>query len=156
MEIDNADQGDNVDRFIKISSWPQAVVAVAGLFAAVGALWALLAADVPVEAAIGAAMTVLGLSGGQLAIARRAAVTEAKTDDQTKQLTTIVKQTNGMSEAERRAIAEEAADMAATAMIAAYNRGEMGGPARGATGPVPGRYYVGEPGPEIVEGGPRG
>jgi hypothetical protein len=46
--------------------------------------------------------------------------------------------------------------MAATAMIAAYNRGEMGGPARGAAGPVPGRYYVGEPGPEIVEGGPRG
>lgn len=130
MVIDNA-QGDDVDRFIKISSWPQAVVAVAGLFAAVGAFWAMLSADVPVEAAIGAAMALLGLSGGQLAIARRASVTEAKTDAQTDQLTTIVKQTNGLSDADRARLAEEAADLAAVKVVEAYNRGEMGGPIRG-------------------------
>lgn len=130
MEPDS-EQGESVDRFIKISSWPQAVVAVAGLFAAVGAFWAMLSADVPFEVAVGAVMTILGLSGGQLAIARRAAVTEAKTDDQTKQLTTIVKQTNGISDAARAQLAEEAADLAAVKVVEAYNRGEMGGPRRG-------------------------
>lgn len=125
-----SDQGVPVDRIIKISSWPQAVVACAGLFAAVGALWALLSADVPVEAAIGAAMTVLGLSTGQLAIARRTSVTEAKTDHQSGQLATIVEQTNGMSEIERQRIAEDAADLAAVKIVEAYNRGEMGGPTR--------------------------
>lgn len=130
MEPDS-EQGESVDRFIKISSWPQAVVAVAGLFAAVGAFWAMLSADVPFEVAVGAVMTILGLSGGQLAIARRAAVTEAKTDDQTKQLTTIVKQTNGISDAARAQLAEEAADLAAIKVVEAYNRGEMGGPRRG-------------------------
>lgn len=130
MEPDS-EQGEHVDRFIKISSWPQAVVAVAGLFAAVGAFWAMLSADVPFEVAVGAVMTILGLSGGQLAIARRAAVTEAKTDDQTKQLTTIVKQTNGISDAARAQLAEEAADLAAVKVVEAYNRGEMGGPRRG-------------------------
>jgi hypothetical protein len=156
MEPDS-EQGESVDRFIKISNWPQAVVAVAGLFAAVGAFWAMLSADVPFEVAVGAVMTILGLSGGQLAIARRAASTEAKTDRQTQQLTTIVKQTNGMSEAERRTIAEEAADLAAVAVIAAYNRGELGGPRTypGAA-PVPGRNYLGDGGPEILDGGQRG
>jgi len=130
MEPDT-EQGESVDRFIKISNWPQAVVAVAGLFAAVGAFWAMLSANVPFEVAVGAVMTILGLSGGQLAIARRAAVTEAKTDDQTKQLTTIVKQTNGISDAARAQLAEEAADLAAVRVVEAYNRGEMGGPRRG-------------------------
>lgn len=151
MVIDNA-QGDDVDRIIKISSWPQAVVAVAGLFAAVGAFWAMLSAGVEVATAVGAAMALLGISGGQLAIARRASVTEAKTDAQTDQLHTIVKQTNGMSEADRAKLAEEAADLAAVKVVEAYNRGEMGGP-RASGGPVPGRtFLVGERGPEADRG----
>jgi hypothetical protein len=119
------DQGEDVDRIIKISNWPQAVVAVAGLFAALGVVWALAHSGMPPEAIVGAVMAVLGLSGGQLAIARRAASTEAKTDQQTGQLATIVKQTNGMSEVERQRIAEAAADLAAVKVVEAWNRGEM-------------------------------
>lgn len=119
---------DAVDRIVKISNWPQAVVACAGLLAVVGVVWALSHADVPLEAIVGAVMAVLGLSGGQLAIARRAASTEAKTDVQTGQLATIVKQTNGLTEADRQRLAEEAADLAAIKVVEAYNRGEMGGP----------------------------
>lgn len=117
-----------MDRIIKISNWPQAIVACAGLMAAVGVVWSLAHAGLPLEAIIGAVVAVLGLSGGQMAIARRAASTEAKTDAQTDQLSTIVRQTNGLTEEDRARIAEEAADLAAVKVVEAYNRGEMGGP----------------------------
>lgn len=117
-----------MDRIIKISNWPQAVVACAGLLAIVGVVWALSHAGMSIEVIVGAVMTLLGLSGGQLAIARRAASTEAKTDAQTDQLATIVRQTNGLTDADRARLAEEAADLAAVKIVQAYNNGEMGGP----------------------------
>jgi hypothetical protein len=126
VPLSRGDEG--VDRIIKISNWPQAVVACAGLLAITGMVWALAHAGVDVEVILGAVLTLVGLSGGQRAIARRAASTEAKTDVQTRQLDTIVRQTNGLSDADRARLAEEAADLAAVKVVEAYNRGEMGGP----------------------------
>lgn len=123
-----SDVGEPVDRIIKISNWPQAAVAIAGLVAICGLVWTLSHAGLPPEAIIGAVLTVAGISGGQLAIARRAASTEAKTDDQSQQLQTIVRQTNGLSETERQRLVEDAADQAAVKIAGMYVRGELGGP----------------------------
>jgi hypothetical protein len=46
-------------------------------------------------------------------------------DDQSKQLETVVAQTNGLSHEERSAIAREAADQAAVAVVAAWRRGDL-------------------------------
>src|SRR5688500_17413134 len=117
--------GEAMDRIIKINSWPQAIVAVTGIIGIVGAVWALAHAGMPIEVIIGAVFTLLGLSGGQLAIARRTSSVEAKTDGQTQQLDTIVRQTNGLSEEERERLADEAADRAAVKMIKAYRDGAL-------------------------------
>lgn len=111
---------EDVNRIIKIDTWPQAIVAVAGIVGIVGAVWALAHAGMPIEVIIGAVFTLLGLSGGQLAIARRAGSVEAKTDDQSRKLDTIVTQTNGVSDDERDRIADAAADRAARKAIEAY------------------------------------
>jgi hypothetical protein len=115
----------DMDRIIKIDSWPQAVVAVAGVLGIVGAVVALAHAGMPLETIIGAVMALLGISGGQLAIVRRTGSVEAKNDQQSAKLDTIVKQTNGISDADRERLADEAADRAAVKVIDAYRRGAL-------------------------------
>lgn len=104
-------RGDKpVDRVIKINNWPQAIVAAAGLIAISGIIVALVLAGWSAESIIGFAALAAGLVTGQYVQTRKAAVVEAKTDVQTEMLETVVAQTNGLSEAERRAIAEHAAE----------------------------------------------
>lgn len=123
--------GDSVDRIIKISNWPQAVVAIVGLLSLAAIVVALILAGWSAEAIVGFAVLTAGLFTGQAVAARKASTIEAKTDHQTGQLETIVRQTNGLTEEDRARIAEEAADLAAVKIVAAYNNGEMGGPRNG-------------------------
>lgn len=98
-----------MDRFIKISTWPQAVVAASGLLATAGIVVALVMAGWSGEAIAGFAALVLGLATGQYVQTRKASVVEAKTDQQTEMLETVVRQTNGLGDQEREDIAERIA-----------------------------------------------
>jgi hypothetical protein len=118
-------QGDDVQRVTKIDSWPQAVVAVSGLVATGAIVVALVWAGWSGEAIIGFAALAAGLFTGQYVNTRRASAVEAKTDQQTQTLATIVRQTNGLSHEEREKLADEAADRAAVRVIAAYRNGEL-------------------------------
>lgn len=122
--MDTESEGGNVQR-LKIDTWPQAVVAVSGVLATAGIIAALAMSGWSGEAIIGFAALAAGLFTGQYVTTRRASTVEAKTDQQTATLETIVKQTNGLSEQERERLADEAADRAAVRVIAAYRRGEF-------------------------------
>lgn len=117
-----------MDRYLKINGWPQAIVAITGVFATAAIIVALILAGWSAEAIVGFAVLAVGLFTGQVVNARNASKVEAKTDHQTDTLATIVRQTNGLSDADRARLAEEAADLAAVKVVEAYNRGEMGGP----------------------------
>jgi hypothetical protein len=110
-----------MDRVIKISSWPQAVVVVVGVLVTGAVVVALVLAGWSGEAIVGFAALVAGLFTGQYVQTRKASTIEAKTDHQSQQLQTIVEQTNGRSEAEL----DEIADRAALRVIQAYRRGEL-------------------------------
>ena len=118
-------EGEAVQRVVKVDSWPQAVVAASGVVATGGIVVALVWAGWSGEAIIGFAALAAGLFTGQYVTTRRASAVEAKTDQQTQTLATIVRQTNGLSEAEREKLADEAADRAAVRVIAAYRAGEL-------------------------------
>lgn len=94
---------------MKINSWPQAIVAVTGIVAVAGIVVSLALAGWDAEAIIGFASLAVALVVGQYVQTRRAAVVEAKTDQQTQTLHTIERQTNGLSSAERQDIAVRAA-----------------------------------------------
>lgn len=94
---------------LKIDNWPQAVVVVAGILATGGVVVFLVSAGWSGEAIGAFATLTIGLFAGQFAATRKAAVVEAKTDQQTTQLDTIQRQTNGMADAERRQLAEDTA-----------------------------------------------
>lgn len=106
---------------LKIDSWPQALVTAVAIITGAGALAFLYAkgADLPTIGAF--AVVVAGLFTGQALAARKASVVEAKTDQQTEQLHTIIGQTNGKSDEEL----DEIADRAALRVIAAYRKGEL-------------------------------
>jgi hypothetical protein len=97
---------------MKIDSWPQATVIISGVLATTGVVIFLVSAGWSGDA-IGAFVTLaLGLFAGQLANARKTATVDAKTDAQTDQLDLIQRQTNGLTAAERHAIAVDAAEHA--------------------------------------------
>lgn len=110
---------------MKIDTLPQAIVAAAGIVATAGVVIFLVWAGWSAEAIGAFATLALGIVASQFVNARKSAQVEAKTDQQTVKLDTIVEQTNGMSTLERKAIAREAADMAVADLLAAWRRGEM-------------------------------
>lgn len=97
------------DESLKIDSWPQAIVAVAGILATGGVVVFLASAGWSGEAIGAFASLALGIIASQFVSARKAAVVEAKTDQQTATLATIKAQTNGMADAERKQLAEDTA-----------------------------------------------
>jgi Flp pilus assembly protein TadB len=113
---------------LKISTLPQAIVAAAGILAVAAVVVSLALAGWSPEAIVGFGILAATQFVALYLQTRRTAVVEAKTDQQTEQLDTIVRQTNGMTDEDRARVAEEAADLAAVKIVAAYNRGEMGGP----------------------------
>lgn len=106
---------------VKIDNWPQAFVIGVGLVTIAGLVVFLVQAGWTGETIIGFATLALGLFAGQVVQARKTAAVEAKTDQQTETLATIVEQTNGRSEAEL----DELAGRAAVKVIEAYRRGEL-------------------------------
>lgn len=94
---------------LKINSWPQAIVAAVGILAIAAIVVSLALAGWTAEAIVGFASLAAALVVGQFVQTRRAAVVEAKTDQQTQTLETIERQTNGLSSAERQDIAVRAA-----------------------------------------------
>lgn len=95
---------------MKIDNWPQATVIIFGILATGGVVVFLAGAGWSAEA-IGAFVALaIGLFAGQVATARKTAQLDAKQDAQSAQLVKIVRQTNGQSDAERTAIATEAAE----------------------------------------------
>jgi hypothetical protein len=95
---------------IQIQSWPQAAVVIAGIIAISALGTALIMAGWSSEAIVGFVIAIAGIVTGQYVQARKTSEVVAKTDQQTEMLETVVAQTNGLSEAERRAIAEMAAE----------------------------------------------
>lgn len=109
------------DKPLKIDSWPQAIVAVAGIAATAGVVVFLASAGWNAEAIGAFATLALGIVATQFVQTRKTAQVEAKTDQQSEVLDTIVAQTNGKSEQEL----EEIADRAVLKLVAAYRRGEL-------------------------------
>ena len=110
---------------MKISTLPQAIVAAAGILAVAAVVVSLALAGWSPEAIVGFGILAATQFVALYLQTRRTAVVEAKTDHQTDQLDTIVQQTNGMSEAERERLADDAADRAAVRIVAAFRNGEM-------------------------------
>lgn len=94
---------------MKIQSWPQAAVVIAGVVALAGLTGALALAGWSPEAISGFVLAIAGILAGQYVQARKTSEVSAKTDEQTELLHTVVSQTNGLSDAERQDIAERAA-----------------------------------------------
>lgn len=109
------------DKPLKIDSWPQAIVAVAGIAATAGVVVFLAGAGWSGEAIGAFATLALGIVATQFVQTRKTAQVEAKTDQQSETLDQIVRQTNGKSDAEL----DEIAGRAAVQVIAAYRRGEL-------------------------------
>jgi hypothetical protein len=105
----------------KIDSWPQAIVVTAGVLVTGAVVVALAFAGWSSEAIIGFGTLAIGVFAGQYVQTRKTAQIEAKTDQQSEQLATIVEQTNGKTEAEL----DEIADRAALRVIEAYRRGGL-------------------------------
>lgn len=98
------------DEPLKIDNWPQAAVIVSGILATGGVVVFLVSAGWSGEAIGAFATLALGLFAGQVATARKTSQLDAKQDAQSAQLVKIVRQTNGLQDAERTAIAREAAE----------------------------------------------
>lgn len=94
---------------LKINNMPQAIVAAAGIVAVAGLIVALALAGWSGEAIVAFAGLAASMVVGQVVAARKASVVEAKTDQQTHMLETVVEQTNGVSHQERQDIANRAA-----------------------------------------------
>jgi hypothetical protein len=94
---------------VKIDSWPTAIVTVAGLACGTVAVLFLFKSGASLEAIGAFAVIVVGMFAGQIVQARKASTVEAKTDQQTEMIERVVRQTNGLSAAERQDIAERAA-----------------------------------------------
>ena len=109
------------DSDLKIDSWPQAIVAVAGIAATAGVVIFLVGAGWSGEAIGAFATLALGIVASQFVQTRKTAQVEAKTDAQSETLETIRQQTNGRSEAEL----DEVADRAAVKVIEAYRNGGL-------------------------------
>jgi hypothetical protein len=80
---------------LKIDNTPQAIVWSTGILAIAGLVGFLAWAGWQTETIIGFATLALGLIAAQAANARKTAVVEAKTDNQTQDLQTLLHQTNG-------------------------------------------------------------
>lgn len=106
---------------LKIDSWPQALVLAVGLLVTGGVVIFLVSAGWSSEAIIAFGTLAAGLFTGQAIATRKASTVEAKTDQQTAQLDTLLEQTNGKSDAEL----DEIAGRAAVKVIAAYRNGEL-------------------------------
>lgn len=100
---------------LNVKSWPQAAVLIAGIVAVGGVVVFLVNAGWDGPTIAGFAALALGVITGQSVIAHRSAVVEAKTDKQTKQLDTIVRQTNGELKAAVRAAVRAELDAAGIA-----------------------------------------
>jgi hypothetical protein len=94
---------------LQINNMPQAIVAATGVVATAGIIVALALAGWSSEAIIAFGGLAASMVVGQVVAARKASVVEAKTDQQTNMLETVVKQTNGVSTEERQEIADRAA-----------------------------------------------
>jgi hypothetical protein len=123
---------------VKIENWPTAAVIVAGIAATAGVTYFLINAGWSSEAIIAFGTLAVGLFAGQAVNARKVSQVEAKTDQQSEKLDTIVEQTNGMSTAQMEQVAETAA---ARAIVKYENRADKVKPAAQPQRPVwpPGR-----------------
>jgi hypothetical protein len=83
------------DTPLNIKTWPQAIVAVAGLAAVAGILVALVLAGWSSEAVVGFAVAIAGIATGQYVNTRKTSELDAKQDQQSTKLDTVVRQTNG-------------------------------------------------------------
>lgn len=97
------------DTQLKITGWPQALVIIVGIMTAGAVLVLLVNAGWSAEGIAAMVALALGNTGSAWVISRRTAQVDAKTDQQTDLLQTVVHQTNGMSEDERQDVAERAA-----------------------------------------------
>jgi hypothetical protein len=125
------------DTPLKINSWPQAVVAGVGILAVAGIVIALALAGWSAEAIIGFGGLALALVTGQYVQTRRAAVVEAKTDQQTNTLEVIADQTNGRL----RATVADAVEHGIQRAVTAYRAEQAAGgelPTRMPDDPFPG------------------
>jgi hypothetical protein len=80
---------------LNIKTWPQAIVAVAGVLAVAGILIALVLAGWSSEAVVGFAVAIAGIATGQYVNTRKTSELDAKQDQQSAKLDTVVRQTNG-------------------------------------------------------------
>lgn len=80
---------------LNVKSWPQAAVLIAGVIAVGGVVVCLANAGWDGQTITAFAALALGVITGQGVMAHRSSVVEAKTDQQTEQLATIARQTNG-------------------------------------------------------------
>ncbi len=80
---------------MKITSWPQAVVVVAGLIAVAGIVISLVSAGWDAETIIALATAAAAITAGQYVQTRRASELDAKQDQQSVVLDTVARQTNG-------------------------------------------------------------
>lgn len=80
---------------LKITSWPQAAVVVAGLIAIAVITIALVSAGWDAETIIALAAAAAAIVTGQYVQTRRASELDAKQDQQTRKIDTVVRQTNG-------------------------------------------------------------
>lgn len=80
---------------MNIKSWPQATVATAGVLAVAGILVALVLAGWSSEAIIGFAVAIAGIAAGQYVQTRNTSAIDAKQDQQSVKLDTVVRQTDG-------------------------------------------------------------
>lgn len=83
------------DAVLKIDSTPQAIVVSVGIVTTAGLAGFLVWSGWDAAAIIAAAGAIAGLFGGQLAVARRASVVDAKQDAQLETLDQVARQTNG-------------------------------------------------------------
>lgn len=103
------------DEALNVKSWPQAAVFIAGVVAVGGVVVCLANAGWDGQTIAAFAALALGVITGQGVMAHRSSVVEAKTDKQTEQLSTIVKQTNGELKAAVRAAVRAELDAAGMA-----------------------------------------
>lgn len=96
------------DTPLKINNWPTAIVAGIGILTAGAVLVFLVEAGWSAEGIAAFVTLAAGIFGGQALQARKTASVEAKTDQQSETLETIVRQTNGeLKRAVREAVRDE-------------------------------------------------
>lgn len=109
---------------LKIDSTPQAIVVTAGILTVGAIVCFLVYSGWDAETIIGMAILGAGLFTGQYATTRRASVLDAKQDQQTAKLDTVVRQTNG----ELKAVVGAAVSDGIARGVAAARAAEGGAP----------------------------